>query len=203
MWIAKVPTDLPPQELANWQKRPIGFFTAMIDTARGWMDRLQEGTPGYCERIVHIGQSSKEGGMNLDMSADVINGLVARGQIAGKLLLKHYPRPAPALTTPTDLNTRHQWTRLRTTAAAAQRWTEQFNRGITGDDANQPPRDWAEMLTTYLDIGEPNFAVPVGQADPIEDLMDALVAAVQDADAFATDPSLPTPVSDLRVFPPT
>src|SRR5690606_9191070 len=48
-----------------------GFVGAMIDTMKDWRDTVQTSMPGYRERVVEVALSAKEGGLNLDMPADL------------------------------------------------------------------------------------------------------------------------------------
>ncbi len=71
----------------------------MFDASRGWRDNLQLAVPGYRDRVVHVGLGAAEGGLNLDMPADTIATLVARGtEAANEILARYSPsveHPAP------------------------------------------------------------------------------------------------------------
>jgi predicted acylesterase/phospholipase RssA len=78
----------------------VSYFSLLFDTSRNWRDNLQMSVPGYRDRVVHIGLTTQEGGMNLDMQKSVINEIAKRGGDAGKAVLARYsptpenPRPA-------------------------------------------------------------------------------------------------------------
>src|SRR5499433_2388593 len=72
----------------------IGFFSALFDTARNWGDTELMAMPGYRDRIVHVGLSKNEGGLNLKMDRDVIVRVAERGERAGELLADRFsPEP--------------------------------------------------------------------------------------------------------------
>lgn len=78
----------------------IGFVGRLIDSAKDWQDNLQSILPGYRERIVHIGLTPDEGGLNLTMDEAKIRQLVAYGKQAGDKLRMEF-----------DLSS-HRWERF-------------------------------------------------------------------------------------------
>jgi hypothetical protein len=72
--------------------RKIGPFLRQIaDAMQNWRDTLQADLPGFSERVCHIRLRPTEGGMNLSMPPDVLDGLVQRGSQAGQEVLDHFP----------------------------------------------------------------------------------------------------------------
>jgi predicted acylesterase/phospholipase RssA len=79
-------------EMSNRPRRPgftevgsIGaFFEQLLNAARNWRDNMQAELPGYRDRICQIRLSVEEGGLNLNMPAPVVDGLVQRGREAGE-----------------------------------------------------------------------------------------------------------------------
>jgi len=63
---------------------------AMVDAMQSWNDNMQSKVPGYRDRIVHISLRKDEGGLNLNMPADVITRLAMRGDAAGQQLVKRF-----------------------------------------------------------------------------------------------------------------
>ena len=51
---------------------------------------LQTIVPGYRDRIVNIYLDEKEGGLNLNMSEDIVKALSGYGVIAGGKLIDHF-----------------------------------------------------------------------------------------------------------------
>lgn len=111
----------------------LGFADALIDTARNWSETELMSIPGYRDRIVHIRLGAKEGGMNLDMPANVIKALKLRGRCAADLLIARFATSAqsdPHLVRPAriDLTWRnHQWIRFRAAAAAGEAFLANFS----------------------------------------------------------------------------
>ena len=92
------------------------FAQAVVRTMQNRVDEAQMRVPGYRDRVVHIGFTEHEGGMNLTMPTDVIDALTARGRHAGLKLIDRFARP-PA--TPGSLSwDSHRWTRYRSALAA-------------------------------------------------------------------------------------
>jgi hypothetical protein len=56
------------------------FFTQILNAARNWRDNMQAELPGYRDRVCQIRLTETEGGLNLNMSADVVKRLVERGE---------------------------------------------------------------------------------------------------------------------------
>jgi hypothetical protein len=98
----------------------LGYFGLLFDTSRNWRDNLQMNVPGYRDRIVHIGlDPANEGGMNLDMSEQIIGLLTTRGEEAGCQILSRYsPTPQCPQTPGCVLDLENQkWIRFRRIAA--------------------------------------------------------------------------------------
>lgn len=104
-----------------------GFGAAILATARGWVDEQQLTIPGYSGRVVTIFHDPDEGGMNLNMPAEVVGNLSERGAGAGKLLLDQFAGPRPGVTD-TKGWTGHRWTRMRLALTGYQQWAARFAR---------------------------------------------------------------------------
>jgi hypothetical protein len=89
---------LPEKNNAGWRDRwnrfegkgLVGFLGALINAIHAWSDNLQARAPGFRDRVVHVGLSGREGGLNLNMSQDLIVSLGARGGRAGELLRERF-----------------------------------------------------------------------------------------------------------------
>ncbi|HEU4942185.1 MAG TPA: hypothetical protein VFT18_02905 [Gaiellaceae bacterium] len=87
----RVPTE-QPVEMSDRPRRPgfsqvgnVGtFFTQLLNAARNWRDNMQAELPGYRDRICQIRLSAEEGGLNLNMPAEIVDELVKRGVLAGE-----------------------------------------------------------------------------------------------------------------------
>src|SRR5205823_4618247 len=87
---------------------PISSLAALLmaafSTAQNFRDNTQANLPSYRERIVQVRLAKTEGGLNLDMPAETLKELAAKGEAAGELLL-----PAGA-SNPDGFNlAHHQW----------------------------------------------------------------------------------------------
>jgi hypothetical protein len=98
----------------------------MIDAARNWMDNLQATAPGYRDRIVHVFLSKKEGGLNLNMPADVLKALTGYGEQAAEHLIEHFiDGTENGKPTPMTWNN-HRWIRYRSTTALLQQFLSDY-----------------------------------------------------------------------------
>jgi len=92
----------------------IEFVAAILSTMLDWRDNLQSRMGGYRNRIVHIGMKRHEGGLNLTMPKELIEGLVDRGTEAGVALREKFDWPY------------HVWARYRITMDAVERYLAEF-----------------------------------------------------------------------------
>jgi predicted acylesterase/phospholipase RssA len=60
------------------------FLAQVLDTGLNWRDTMQMEMPGFRERVCHIRLDETEGGLNLSMKADAVQGLMKRGAYAGE-----------------------------------------------------------------------------------------------------------------------
>jgi predicted acylesterase/phospholipase RssA len=74
-------------------KAVTGFAAAALSTARNWTDNSYLNLPGFRDRIVKILQTSTEGGLNLNMDAETIDGLAERGRLAADALMRQFNDP--------------------------------------------------------------------------------------------------------------
>jgi predicted acylesterase/phospholipase RssA len=66
------------------------FLRAVFQTAQSHRDVALTGLPSYRERVVQIFLEPHEGGLNLSMSAETIDGIKAKGKRAAEELLERY-----------------------------------------------------------------------------------------------------------------
>lgn len=113
---------LPLHNNRGWQRsyssiaRPLalaevsGFVFGIVSTMQNWRDLLQSRAPGQRDRIVHVALDKVEGGMNLDMSQDILDNISLKGTIAGERLYQFS-------------FDNHYWVRWRNVASGLQRYT--------------------------------------------------------------------------------
>ena len=87
-----------------------GFVFGIISTMQNWRDLLQSRAPGQRDRIVHVALDKVEGGMNLDMSQDILDSISLKGTVAGERLYQFS-------------FDNHYWVRWRNVASGLQRYT--------------------------------------------------------------------------------
>lgn len=82
---------LMPQDADDGALLPIhqvrglgGFAGSILASAKDWQDQSQSVLPGQRQRVVRVRLSKTEGGLNLNMSGEVIDSLMALGRQAGQ-----------------------------------------------------------------------------------------------------------------------
>lgn len=113
---------LPLHNNRGWQRsynsiaRPLAlaevsaFVFGIISTMQNWRDLLQSRAPGQRDRIVHVALDRVEGGMNLDMSQEILDSISLKGTVAGERLYQFS-------------FDNHVWVRWRNVASGLQRYT--------------------------------------------------------------------------------
>jgi hypothetical protein len=129
----------------------IDFFMMLFDTARNWGDTELMAMPGYRDRIVHVSLAEDEGGLNLNMPADIIAALGDRGECAGKLLAARFdPHPGIDPKTPQKFIRltwdNHRWVRYRSLMAAFEDLARRFQSRFDGTPQKGKPRTYAQLL---------------------------------------------------------
>lgn len=157
------------------------FIGAIIDTARNWQDNLQSILAGYRERIVTVALTKAEGGLNLNMDAQLIMDINGLGAIAGERMLNF------------DLRS-HQWRRFLVAYARLEDSFERMNKAYAGG--------FAAFLNTYppKTVGY----VPTQQwFDDVHERINALLALTEPwgASPLRSCGKIPKPDTDLRITP--
>lgn len=77
----------PPSILPSYTIKGLpSFANAILATTRGYRDKLQASLPSYRERVVTVFLSPDEGGLNLDMSPEVVREIFKKGERVGALI---------------------------------------------------------------------------------------------------------------------
>jgi hypothetical protein len=172
-------------EPATW--KAIGgipeFLGSVVGTALDYRDTLQRELPSYRERVVQIGLSADEGGLNLDMPPERVQMLVARGRAAGERLGEF------------DFQ-QHLWVRLR---VLIPRLVEQLGRIVERTEAGLLDLPALSAALRGRDFPYPRDEEWVRQAQA---LLNALGAASQHLSKSDSEADEPRPPSVMRVTPP-
>jgi predicted acylesterase/phospholipase RssA len=176
-----------------------GLMRAVSGISRTWMDEAQSRIPGYRDRVVHIAHNEAEGGMNLDMDADVVRRLADRGERAADLLIDHFAVPPREGLEVTWDNQR--WVRYRSFMAALEVALTRFERGCT----EHHPED-----RSIRQLNERRRNEQPGSYEWTEKQRELALSAtatlMELADTFDADATLtrdaPAPTPELRARPP-
>jgi predicted acylesterase/phospholipase RssA len=165
-----------------------GFAGAIIDTMQDWRDNMQSTLPGFRDRIVHVRLDDDEGGLNLDMSADLVLKLSTYGKEAGEQLRDSFDWDA------------HRWTRYVISMARIEATLEEmrdaYDKGAPLDE------NLARALQRYLEA-----PARYKQTKPWRDVsQERTETLMREALAWEQPPSLrnediPKPEVDLRITP--
>lgn len=168
-----------------------GFAGLAFNAARNWSDVSQLDQPGYRDRIVEVLQTKSQGGMNLDMDAQTIDRLAARGAAAGDTLTDLFNTPHYNNGYTGWAN--HRWVRYRATLSALPDWLASFKRGLAvlDIDPTDPP--------AYRFESDDAATLAVAMASGLETLA-STVAAADGGDVTELE-SVPNPKTILRRVP--
>jgi hypothetical protein len=116
----------------------ISFFLNVVNTARSWSDNQLLIAPGVRDRVADIALRADEGGLNLDMDANVIADLDLRGRAAGLLISARFD-PGTTVDPETggvnaEVFANHRWVRYRNFMAAFQDISRRFALSRRGSD---------------------------------------------------------------------
>jgi hypothetical protein len=109
-------TELKPLGLNPRRPQLTSFLWAIFQTAQNYRDNLQAMLPSYRERVMRIRFSNTEGGLNLAMTKNTIQQVMAKGQSAGEILRKEFCFSA------------HQWVRFRVLLTQMERSLAKMNQ---------------------------------------------------------------------------
>lgn len=170
-----------------------GFASAAINTARTWQDSSQLDLPGFRDRIVRVLHTKHEGGMNLHMDGDTINGLADRGRAAGKIMVDQFTQPRYPLGNPTATGwDNHRWVRYRALLSCLPAWLTSYSRGRRALDID-PAHPPAYRLTKRSQQLAADLTEALDKA--------AAVLEAADEDALADLTGAPRPQGLIRRIP--
>jgi hypothetical protein len=176
---------LPYTPITSWG----GFAGAIFNSARNWADSTQIAMPGFRDRVVEVRQRPDEGGMNLQMPADIIAGLAERGAEAGRNILYGDGKKIK----PFDFDA-HRWMRYRNAMAS-------LDELLTGmREVWTSPRD---SQRTFLTSDPPHAGFPPGANDLVatSNVME-VAGELARLGHPAVGERVPHPEPELRLTPP-
>jgi predicted acylesterase/phospholipase RssA len=138
---------LPERPETGWfgDTRLPSFLGAAVKTMQNRVDEAQMRAPGYRDRIAHVELDKVEGGMNLNMSGELIEELAERGRDAAGLLRRAYTDGYDSGRIITWDN--HRWVRLRSAMAVLEQMHIEFTEGINGgNDGAEGGRTYQELI---------------------------------------------------------
>ena len=175
------------------------FLGAIIETMQNWMDNTQLKVPGYRDRVAHVYLAADEGGLNLDMSEEVMNRLSTRGRIAGEGLRKRFTGKAPESELTWD---NHRWVRYRSTMTLL----EKYMHAIAHRYEASPPtgeRSYAELVSREPASPPTSYPWERDQQAFAQDVNERIVRLIRrwDAGKKTFEDGTPRPVPELRIRP--
>lgn len=113
------------------------FGLQILDTMQNWSDNALTHVPGYRDRVVTVYHDGDEGGMNLNMTDELIEGLATRGQAAGVKLTQEFDFA------------NHRWIRYRSTMELLEKLLADYANGFASPVKDHLPT-YAEMIDGQL-----------------------------------------------------
>jgi len=188
----------------------LSFLQRIFVTAQTWSDSTLIGMPGQRDRIVEIYLDPNEGGLNLNMTQEVISNVSGYGEQAADLLIAAYVDPTTGGVGAAWNN--HAWIRQRTALGLAcgflKQWHFAWHRAPLGGQSHAalivapPSYQWdapadqrsacaLDLAMGLDDLGAKADAWRDASAQPIR----------LEAGPFGIPKDLPKPVSEWRARP--
>jgi hypothetical protein len=182
------------------------FFSAIVSTARTWVDEAQLSVPGYRDRVVTVYHDHTEGGMNLNMDKQIVLALSQRGEGAATRLVDRFAGPEPGVK-PAKGWDEHRWLRFRTATAAFAETLVSFKGGYEeAPPGTTPYQTWVGVQRDGTEAtGElPTYPVAPERRKVVNQRTRGLLRVAEQwqgdpADAFTHD--APEPRPSMRLVP--
>jgi hypothetical protein len=176
------------------------FARAILTSARSWVDESLIVMPGYRDRVVTIWHNDTEGGLNLNMSTETVNGLVARGRAAAAKLVARFGGDMPGITV-TEGWRNQQWIRLRCAARGIADWMGQFGGAFSEPAGHSPYR---ALAGDDVEGDMPSYALTVARRREFNARIDELLELAERWSMPPTDVfsyNAPSPAPSLGLIP--
>ncbi len=144
------------------------FASAIFASARSWVDESLIVMPGYRDRVATVWHDDAEGGLNLNMSRDTVDGLAARGRGAAAKLVARFAGDKPGVTV-ADGWRNQQWIRLRCATRALDGWIGEFA------EAFADPEAYPTLAGGDADGALPSYELTVGRRRAFNARIDTLL----------------------------
>lgn len=187
-----------------------GFLSAIVGAMQNWNDVMLSRMPGVRDRVVRVRLDTHEGGMNLNMEAEVIEGVAARGRAAGRKLVQRFATTVPGGGQSQGWD-EHRFVRLCTLLeTVSERIPSIWNALDPRARHVTALHDLLQRMQSTTDPdgrpqAPPGFEAPI-TVDQREALLQAIDALGRFATAFGPEvervPFKPIPNPELRVRPP-
>lgn len=188
---------------SSWPATGLGglaaFGGAILDSARGWVDESLLVMPGYRDRVVTVYYDEHEGGLNLNMPSEVVEGLSARGRAGADKLVARFAGPTPGVAHAAGWENQ-RWIRFRTATNGLAHWVAGFRDGYRTDPPGATP--YRELAGPGAAAPLPSYGLTVGRRDAVNARTEGLLELAEEwasppADAFTANPPAPVPVLRL------
>jgi hypothetical protein len=176
------------------------FASAILASARSWVDESLIVMPSYRDRVVTVWHDGAEGGLNLNMPRETVDGLAARGRGAAAKLIARFAGDKPGITV-ADGWRNQQWIRLRCATRALDDWLGQFEKAFADPAA---PAPYATLAGSDADATMPSYELTLSRRREFDARIEALRAL---AAQWSTPPddvftyNAPSPAPFLGLIP--
>ena len=187
--------------------RLVGFFAAIVFSAKDWNDKTTMRMPGVRDRVVHIFLDADEGGLNLKLTRDRIMELATKyGQPAGKALVEKFINPSPG-NPPSKKWNEHRWVRFNTFLVGLRERIEALRVAAEYAGHGKPLSRQILEARSIPPLQEKVPAREKSLSEPEADDLETLLAALKEleltfAQAEIPQPYKPVPTPSLHIRSP-
>ncbi|MEA2694507.1 MAG: hypothetical protein QOJ16_3894 [Acidobacteriota bacterium] len=183
-------------------KQVLGFVSSLLTAMQNWRDNALSRLPGQRDRIAHVILAPDEGGLNLEMSKELVDGLTERGRWAGiKLRHRFAGLAAPADGLDDKLSwDNHRWVRYLEAMPALQDLLAAFARVYDHPNPGEPTyRDLIQHPPSYKERSQ-------AQKQRLAEVSEKLAEIGRELDGIVGTPAdfhkeEPHPPGELKVRP--